>query len=499
MNTKKGIFKNTLYNFAGSAFPLVIAVFTIPFLLRGLGTEKFGILSLAWVMIGYFSIADLGLSRALTKLVSEKMGQGKRFELPSLIWTALSLMTIMGVVGASILALLSPVLVRSILKIESTNIADILNSFYVLSIAIPFTIGGAGLRAILEALMRFDLSNYVRIALGVFNFLGPAIVLLFSKNILFVVIILAVSRVISLIVYLKACFAVLPEMKKKVVFCKSEVVPLLKFGGWITVSNMISPIMVSFDRFFLGAMVAVSALAYYSTPWEIVTKLLIIPASLAGVLFPVFSQLEGRKNLPSSDIYYRSLKYVLLIMFPFCLICTSFAKEILQVWLGHEFAYSAFRIMQIMAVAVLLNGMAAIPFSLIQATGKPDITAKFHLMEVVLYIPVLWLLIKKWGIIGAALAWLIRVAIDLFLLLYYSNKFILPGFAKSPNNKILAAEYSVLMMIIIIILPAYFDNLTAKIFTTIFALIVYAAVSWKGLLDTNEKKYITDKLRWNSD
>jgi O-antigen/teichoic acid export membrane protein len=436
LKDKLGIFKNTLYNLAGNAIPLIVAVFTIPILVRGYGNEKFGILSLAWVLIGYFSLADLGLSRALTKFVAERLGQNRKNEIPELIWTALSLMTALGLIAAVLLALLTPILVTSILKIEATNTQEVINSFYVLSIGIPFTITAAGVRGILEAFKRFDLTNYVRSTLGIFNFLGPALVLPFSKSLVSVVAILVMSRAICLFAYGLLVLKVLPEMKKRIALQKDQVIPLVRYGGWITVSNLISPIMTNFDRFFLGGMVSVSALAYYSAPWEIVARLLVIPSSLAAVLFPLFSERQGKDGAISHSLYYRSLIYVLLSMLPICLILGVFSKVVLHIWIGQEYATNSFRIMQVMALAVLINGLAMIPYALIQGVGRPDITAKFHIFEFVLYIPLLWLLIKEWGILGAAVAWLARVAIDLFLLSGYSLKKVLPRLVNAEADRV---------------------------------------------------------------
>ena len=67
-----------------------MALFTIPFLIKGLGEEKFGILSLAWVVIGYFSLFDFGIGRTLTKIVAEKIGLEEIDEIPGLFWTAYS-------------------------------------------------------------------------------------------------------------------------------------------------------------------------------------------------------------------------------------------------------------------------------------------------------------------------------------------------------------------------------------------------------------------------
>lgn len=431
---KEGILRNVLYNLAGNVIPLIAAAFTIPVLIRGYGKEEFGILSLAWVVVGYFSLADLGLSRALTKFVAELIGQDKRQELSELIWTALAAMAILGVLAAVLVALLTPLLVNSILKIETTSARDVKLAFYLLSLGIPFTIVSAGLRGILEALMRFDLANYVRSALGILNFIGPALVLPFSANILAAIVILVASRVVSLFVYVMMCFRLLPEMASWKSPKKYHFKPLIKFGGWITISNLVSPIMTNFDRFFLAGLVSVSALAYYSAPWEMVVRLLIIPSSIAAVLYPIFSQRRGCGISVPRVFFSRSLKYVFFAMSPLCLFLVIAAKPVLGVWLGPDYASNSYRIMQVMSIAVFVNGLAAIPFSLIQGVGRPDITAKFHLLELVLYIPFLWIMIKTGGILGAAIAWLARVTLDLSLLMAFSYRKVLPQLLTSKPN-----------------------------------------------------------------
>jgi O-antigen/teichoic acid export membrane protein len=68
------IARNTLLNLLGQGLPLVVGVVTIPFIVRGLEPQRFGILALAWAITGYLSILDLGLSRATTKFAAESLG-----------------------------------------------------------------------------------------------------------------------------------------------------------------------------------------------------------------------------------------------------------------------------------------------------------------------------------------------------------------------------------------------------------------------------------------
>src|SRR5690348_8879968 len=71
---------NALWNLVGTCLPAVVALFCLPILKSELGTDRLGVLTLAWAVVGYFGLFDFGLSRALTKLVAQKMGEQRRNE-----------------------------------------------------------------------------------------------------------------------------------------------------------------------------------------------------------------------------------------------------------------------------------------------------------------------------------------------------------------------------------------------------------------------------------
>lgn len=72
--------------------------------------------------------------------------------------------------------------------------------------------------------------------------------------------------------------------------------------------------------------------------------------------------------------------------------------------------------MRVLAFGVLMNSLAHIPSSFIVAMSRPDINAKFHMLELAAHLPIAWLLINQFGVTGAAIAWTIRVTFDAALL-----------------------------------------------------------------------------------
>src|SRR5690606_4446854 len=177
MTSGRLLARNTVLNLIGQGAPMAVALVAIPLLIQGLGTDRFGVLTLAWMAIGYFSLFDLGLSRALTQLLAERLGADSQEEMPALTWTALLLMVFLGVAGGGLLALLSPVLVGRVLNIPAELQGEALRAFYLLSASLPCVISTAGLRGVLEAHQRFGAVNAIRLPMGVLTFLGPLLVL----------------------------------------------------------------------------------------------------------------------------------------------------------------------------------------------------------------------------------------------------------------------------------------------------------------------------------
>ncbi len=486
--------RNVSWNLIGNGAPLLVALVAIPILVEGLGTARFGVLTLAWMVVGYFSLFDLGLGRALTKLIAEKLGKGQKDEIPVLIWTAMSLMVALGVLGAFVVAALSPRLVSDILKIPPNLHTETLITFYLLAASIPIVIGSTGLRGILEAHQRFGMVNAVRISLGIFTFLGPVAVLPFSNSLVPMVTILSVARLASCFVYLAFCLRVEPGLRQFVSIHRPTAKQLLNFGGWMTLTNVVGPLMVYLDRFVIGAMISMTAVAYYATPYELITKLWIVPTSLMGVMFPAFAAVIGQDQADAACLYVRTVTYIFLSIFPIILIIVIFAQEGLAFWLGSEFAGNSSLVLQLLAVGVFINCHAQVSFGLVQSAGRPDLTAKLHLIELPFYLLLLWWLLDTYGITGAAIAWVLRMAADAIFLFVMANRLISK---RSPFTlrSVLIAGISLSS----IGLSGIITGFAMKGLFLLLVLLFFVPSAWFFILSKDDKGWIRDRLKKNPD
>jgi O-antigen/teichoic acid export membrane protein len=483
--------RNTAWNMLGQVAPAIAAVFTVPILIRGLGTERFGVLTLIWLVVGYFSIFDLGLGRALTQLLADRLGRDDHRSVPPLVWTAMALMGCLGVLGTVVALLVAPS-VQHALKAPASLGVETLHAVYLLALSIPLVVSTAGLRGVLEARQRFDLANVVRLASGVFTYVGPVLTLAFSQSLVAITLVLVAGRFATWVAYLILCVHELPELRHGVALDRSYVRPLLRFGGWMTVSNVVSPVLVYLDRFLIATVIGATAVAYYVTPFEIVTRLLLLPWAFSGVLFPLIAATFVQNPQRSARLFSRGIRLTFLTLFPFVLCAIAFAHEGLALWVGESIASHSSVVLRWLALGVFMNGVVQVPFATIQAAGRPDLTARIHLIELPLYLPTLWWMAHRWGIEGAAIAWMLRGGFDL-VAQFVVAKHLLParvahGASAGSDGRINALVAGVFAAIAFAA-SALLPGLASRASVVLLALAAFVALGWARVLDADERAY----------
>jgi len=480
---------NSLWNLMGNVLPLLGAVVAIPKLQRALGTDDFGILLLAWATAGYFSLFDFGLGRAITKLVAEKLASGRRQDIPDIFWTSTWAMAMFGVCGALLAAALSHAMLLRLLNVPPSLHGEALQTFYLLAFAIPWLVLSTGFRGVLEAQQRFDLANAVRLPMGLLVYVGPLVVLPFSRSVAAVTALIVLVRIVGCLAFLGLCMSTMQDLRRVRLPRRKTLRPLFSFGMWMTISNFISPILVTFDRFVIGAVLSLAAVAYYSTPFEVVTKLLIIAGAVMGVMFPAFSSTFAQDPRRTTQLLVGSFKYVLLGMFPIIFMTVLFSFDGLQLWLGANFAVKSYRVLQWLAVGVLFNCVAQVPFSAIQGTGRPDLTAKLHLLELPVYLALLWVLLKRAGIEGAAVASAARMALDCLALTVLAFKLLPNG--RRPMRKLLMLLCAAVLLCMAAFLPTSFPS---KLGWLAVATVAGATLTFRYVLEGHEVARIKHAL-----
>jgi O-antigen/teichoic acid export membrane protein len=480
---------NTLWNLAGVGLPTLFTLVAIPFIVYGLGTDRFGLLLLVWALIGYFGLVDLGIGRALAQTTAAQLGAGQARDIPSLVWSGLTLMSGLGVLGGFLLAGAAGPLVRLLLEVPEPYQDEAIISVRIMALGLPIIVVAGGLTAVLSSYQKFPLINGLQIPFSALNNLCQALTAMLWPNLTTVVTILIVVRTLNALAMFWLCWRLVP-FPSGAFWKRKHLGILLRFGSWITVTNIVGPLMVYLDRFVIGVMISMSAVAYYATPHEVVIRLLVLPGAIVGVLFPTFATMLQQDHQRVARLVKGGLATNFMLSFPLTVILVGFAEPLLSIWLGPQFASRSAPVLKILAIGLLINSLAQVPYVLVQGARRPDLTAKLHLIELLPYLLLLVWLTHLWGIIGAAILSTLRLTIA-GLIVSIMARWLLPEL-----NKQLIGIVPVGLLCGAILIPLGLDiSPVAKLFLAVVAIIGAALLLWFGLFTAEDRKQLLLALR----
>jgi len=430
--------------------------------------------------------------------VAETLGRGEYERVSELTWTAALTQTFFGLLGALVLIMMTPLLTESILKIPSPLEGEAKSMFYILALLIPLLLVSNSFQGVLEASQRFDLVNGVRVLASSATFLVPLLGVLFGWSLSGIMALIVLVRAVALAVYWRLCFRPYPTLRRVTRPQKRVLRSFITFGGWVTVSSTVTPILAYLDRFIIGMLLGMSALAYYTAPYELVRRLGIVATSLATTIFPAFSALKGSEQHEKLErLFERSVRFLLLSVGPLTGIVVTLAEDILSLWLDPSFARESAFVFQILACGLFVNSIAWIPFSLLQALGRADVPPKFQVAMLPVQVVLLVSLTSKWGLTGTALAVAIRLAVDamfLFLVSYHLYHLPSPAFYK----KSISPAFTYLF----VFTGSAYSIYHFSPWSTAFRLgalsilcIIAIAIIWHYALNRDERSYLTNLAR----
>jgi O-antigen/teichoic acid export membrane protein len=407
--------RNTLYNLCGSLLSMAAALITVPLFIHKIGTEKYGVLAIVWLFIGYFGVFDLGLSRATANQIAKLKDDRDR---ASVFWTAILLNAVIGVVGGIVLYLVGGLLFRFTLKMPGSMRASAISMMPWLAAAVPVATITGVLTGTLEGCERFLSVNILQVCGSILLQVVPlTVAFLLGSNLEWLIGSAILARLVTTLPFFVSTVRTLPVGRPQIPSRRWAKV-LFGYGAWVTVSNIIAPVFNSVDKFMIGGISGLSSVTYYSVPERLSRQASIFPGALARTLFP---RLSAGEHQDAKETAKRSLIALLAVLTPITGLAVLGIRPFLSHWIDPRFAEFAGPVGAVVSVSIWINGLAYVPYALVEARGRPDLTAKFHIIEVVPHLLLLWYCLHKFGLIGGAWALVFVSALDAGLLFWKSE------------------------------------------------------------------------------
>ncbi len=415
---------NTGWNLSSLVLPALAALVAFPYLTHRLGLERMGLLTLGWVVIGYFSLFDFGIARSLTKLVAERRALQGDAAVRPLASSGLVVAGLFGLVGAGVIAALAPwLLAHGQHNAPAQTLAwaeEVRRAIFWIALGTPLVVWSAALRGVLEGLESFRLLALIRGPTGAAVFLLPCMVTWGWPTLDAAILASLAARVVAMVAMLVAARPWIRWDAHHVTWGTMKAICL--YGGWISVASVLGPIITHADRFVLGALASASLVAFYTTPFEMVSRLLVVPIALTSSLLPALSALrnvnEAEARRTTSRAAWINAGVVVALAVPLAL----FAAWWLERWMGADFARQSAQVSMWLVLAFALNALAHVPTTNIISHDGARQVALWNLAQLPLYVALLVWCVGHHGLLGAAWATTFRSLVDWLALAWMSRR-----------------------------------------------------------------------------
>lgn len=404
--------RNTYYNVLGAVLPMLAMVVTLPLYLDLIGEERYGVLALAWTLLGYFGMFEFGLSRATAQRIA-MLEQASDDERATVFWTAFALNAALGVVGALVLLPIGYMAFGQYVDMTDTVRREAVATVPWLAAMVPVATASAVLAGALQGRQRFLALNVITAS----GTVASALVLLgvaawFSVDLRWLLPAALGVRLLTISGLFVQCMRHVrlvgrPRAERALVR------PLLTFGGWVWVGSLVAPVLEAADRFLVGALAGARSVTWYTVPQNLTVRATITATGLVSALYPRLVSALPEQLDRLTDEAFRGLMVVLTLSVIGGLIII---EPFLILWLGADFAQRSADVGHLTALGFLCAGLAMLPVARLQARARPDLPTKCRLLEVVPYVALVYLATRHGGIVGAAAAMAFRNFADAVLL-----------------------------------------------------------------------------------
>jgi O-antigen/teichoic acid export membrane protein len=414
---------------------MLATLLATPWVIRLLGPERYGVLVLMNVLVGYLSVADLGMSTASTRFATIAHARSDDAGEAAAIWSAFLLSFIPGAIVAVVLIAFARPLVVHALHLNP-SLQDVT--------VICVRLAAVGLLGRLAAGV-FNTPAVVRLRVVILALIGNGVAVL---QILVVPLVLflggglpeavaAIAGAALLRALLNAAtgMRLLPALRRPRV--SRDLMPLMTRFGWaLFLSTAAEVLLTNVEKLLMPRYASVEALAYYSVAFTLAFLLTQLPATTLQPLIPALSRLYARDDRAALEVLYRRALHGMLywVLAGGMFIC-AVARPFFTVWAGPQYGIESTVPLYLLIGGVMVEIMSYPPYALLIAFGRADLIARCNVWLIVPYIVVSIALIQRYGAAGAAVAWSVRALIETTLFIWFSKRVSGFAFVPWPENR----------------------------------------------------------------
>lgn len=489
---------NSLLALLSFLFPVSVALALTPYVVHRLGTEAYGVIALAIVLVGLLGVLDLGMGSAVLKYVSEHVAREEYDAVNRVIGAGLLFYAFVGTVGALAAAAVGLFWVDDLFDVPPHLVDDARFAFVIAGVAFLFTMLLNAVGSIPAALQRFGLTTSVTVSLSAANAVATVLLLSSGYGLRALVVLNMLLPLTATVIFVVFLRRILPEVRLVPRWDAEQARRIAQFGGYALVVTLSSVVLFQLDKLLLGAFAGVAAVTFYVVPAALSQKIHSAASQLATITFPVSSSLSATGETERvKNLYLRATGFVLLFVVTVAVPPSILARPLLEHWLGGAFPARSTTVLILLNATYALVALTAVPFYVLLGLGHVRVAALFAALTAALNVALVILLVPSHGVVGAAVAFLLSNAPVPFFIFFVEHRVL--ALTRSPWPSLLARlTVPVLAQAgLCLLLAPFVSNLAEVLAVFVIALPIPVGLYYAlGFFDAADRELLARLVPW---
>jgi len=403
----------------------------VPLYIHFMGIEAYGLIGIFATMLALFGLLDMGLSSTLNREMARLAVQEKKAqEMRDLVRTLEIPYWAVGLLISVIVIVLSPFIAYRWVNAENLSPKTVQTAIMLMGLAVAFQWPMSFYSGGLMGLQRQVLLNCINAVMTTFRRLGAVLILwlvsptveaFFSWQI-----VVSVVHIGLIVFFLRRSLPYVPEQPR---FRRELLLNIRRFAAGMTGITVLLTILMQLDKVILSRMLSLKIFGYYTLANTVALNLGRFVSPVFSATFPRLTNLValGARD-EITRLYHKSAQLVSVLALPAALVSALFSKEILLLWTQRPaIVANTHLLVSILVIGTALNALMNIPYALQLASGWTRLAFFVNLVSVLLVTPLIFVLTKWYGAVGAASVWVIQNAGYMFISLPIMHRRLLPN------------------------------------------------------------------------
>jgi O-antigen/teichoic acid export membrane protein len=402
---------NIFANLVGSFWQAVISLLFVPFYIKFMGMESYGLVGVFITVQTLAIILDMGFSSTLNREMARRsVLSGDKRETRDLVRTLEVIYWCVAIIIGVVIIIFSPAVAEKWVKAQNLSSRAVEQAILIMGLAVALQWPAALYAGGLLGLQKQVLLNAINIFIVTVRGLGAVFILwrispTIQAFFLWQIFISGMhTTLLSLFLWRS-----IKESNHHPIFQLRLIKGIFRFTAGVAFITILYIIITQLDKVILSKMLSLEMFGYYTLAGLIAMILLRIALPMFTALYPKFTQMVSLADHTGlRELYHKSSQIMAVLIFPVAVVVSLFAYELVLLWTQDSLITAKTHLLvTILTFGTAFNAIMLVPQALQLAFGWTRLLFFKNLISVIILVPLIILLADLYGAIGVSFAWVI--------------------------------------------------------------------------------------------